>query len=199
MSMEEKLGIIIAVIALFGGGVWNWLQRRKNKAGMQQVLYQQPMLTAQAQDGSVARVVGTVHAKGQYLRAPLTGKTCVAYWTRIITIDGENKDKIEWAPFAIDRGPEGLVEIDTTFATMDLDLQTIPNDGVKLEQFAIAMGLNISMAARSQYYEMIIEPDQRVSIAGTVMHDAGGPQGYRGTGVATRLAGNQQHPLVIGR
>lgn len=194
MDNEEKLGILIAVIALFGGGIWTWLQKRRSKKVMNQVLYQQPMLTANTQDGSQARVVGTVVAMGQYLRAPLCGKTCVAYWTRIITIDGENKDQIQWAPFAINRGAEGTVQVDTTFATMDLPLQNIPNDGVKLEQFAIQMGLNISMAARSQYYEMIVEPDQYVSIAGTVMHD---PGAYRGQGA--RLVGNQQQPLVIGR
>ncbi len=59
MDNEEKLGILIAVVVLFGGAVWTWW---KNRATKQQVAgaLQQPELTAGAADGSLARVGGTV-------------------------------------------------------------------------------------------------------------------------------------------
>jgi hypothetical protein len=199
MEPEEKLGIIIAVVVLFGGGIWRWWTTRRERKQANQQLYAQPELQAGAADGSMARVGGTVVATGQKLVAPLSRRECVMYWTRIITQDNENKDTIQFAPFALDRGPEGMVHVDAQFARMDLPTIPVPQDGPLLEQFAMSMGLNISQAARSQYYEIVVEPGQHITIAGTVMTDGGAPQGYRSQGVQYKIAGNQQHPIVIGR
>ena len=200
MDSEEKLGILVAVVLLFGGGIWTWWTKRREKAQTNQQLYQQPMLQAgQTQDGQTARVNGVVVATQQLLTAPLSARPCVMFWTRIITMDNENKDYIQFVPFAINRGAEGIVQVDAQFARMDLPVVPTLNDRQKLEQFAQAMGLNIRDAATSQFYEIVLEPGMQVSIAGTVMTDGGAPQGYRGQGVQYRIAGNQQHPIVIGR
>lgn len=199
MNAEEKIGIVIAVVVLFGGGIWQWWTSRRERKQANQQLYAQPELQAGAADGSMARVAGTVVVTGNKLVAPLSQRECVMFWTRIITQDNENKDIIQFVPFALDRGGEGMVHVDATFARMDLPITPVPQDGPLLERFALSMGLNISQAARSQYYEIIVEPGQHITIAGTVMTDGGGPQGYRAQGTQYKIAGNQQHPLVIGR
>ncbi len=62
------------------------------------------------------------------------------------------------------------------------------------------MGLTVRDAGSAQFYEIVVEPGQHVTIAGTVMIDGGGgAQGYRGAGITYRIAGNQQQPIVIGQ
>ena len=200
MDNEEKLGILIAVIVLFGGAIWGWWKNRASKQQVSGALYNQPELTAGAADGSLARVGGTVVATTNLLMSPLAQRQCVMYWTRIITASGENKDRIQFVPFAIDRGAEGTVQIDATFAQMNLSPIAIPQNGAVLEAFAMAMGLTVRDAGTAQFYEIVIEPGQRVTVAGTVMIDGGGgAQGYRGSGTQYKIAGNQQHPIMIGQ
>ncbi len=200
MNNEEKLGIVIAIVVLFGGAIWNWFKNRAAKKQVQGQLYGQPELTAGAADGSIARVGGAVVATTSLLTAPLSKRQCVMFWTRIITAMGENKDIIQFVPFAIDRGGEGTVHVDAQFAQMNLPTVPVPDDGALLEQFSKSMGLNMRDTQGARYYEIVVEPGQHITIAGTVMLDGGGgPQGYRGSGTQYRIAGNQQHPIVIGQ
>jgi len=183
MDNEEKIGIVIAIIALFGGVIWNWItsRRAKSKGIAVAPIHQEPEYLPGTPDGFVVRVYGQVVATHGMLTAPLSQRQCVMYWTRVITSQGENKDQIQCVPFSVNHN-QGVTQIDAKLSRMELSPLQLPNPNPMNDVHARALGV---ASADAQFYEIIVEPGQQVTIVGTVN--------------MSRLTGTEQTPMVVGR
>ena len=193
--------------ALIGGGR-KLLARRR----VRQELKARPVLDPSTADGSVVRVTGIVKML-EPLTAPLSGKPCVVYVSRV---DPTNwvvrgaarrglRETTVVSPFLVDRGPEGMVLVEGSHAILDWPPQKLkPRDRIREEQFMLASGVPLKERARARFEETIIEEGARVSVAGLIMLDpAEAPtpeeRSFRDAPAASlRLTGNVDHPLAIG-
>ena len=199
------LGVFVAVVG------YKYMKGRTAHQGVQQHLQAQPMLQAGAPlvDGSMVRVSGVVRPM-QTVVAPLSGRVCVAYRT-LITHDvpsfrdmtqPNTAETFEMTPFMIDRGAEGPVIIDGSYAQLVVrSLHDSQLEMVNKEKFVLARGLSMREAVLARFSETVIEAGMTVTVAGTLVSDGGmpgGTAGYRDGGQTVRLTGTPQAPLVIG-
>ncbi len=170
-------------------------------------------LGAASPEGELVRVTGVVEAQGETLEAPLSGRTCVVSRSRVLPIGKltshahRPKESFAIVPFIIDRGPEGRVLVEGTHALLDLaplKLKRTKIDPQRRAQFLALHGLTMREGGRAMFEETIVEPGARISVVGLLMKDmptepAPEERGFRDSAPPNlRLAGNVEHPLVIG-
>ncbi|HEU4611888.1 MAG TPA: hypothetical protein VFS15_07415 [Kofleriaceae bacterium] len=176
-------------------------------------LREKPPLDTSVPEGAVVRVTGTVHVLDATVTAPLSGRTCVVVRSRVtaggkLTSRAQRPlEEIAMVPFAIDRGAQGRVVVEGEHALLDLrplHLRGKAFDRARHERFLIAQGLAVREITRAQFEETVVEPGMRVSVAGLMMKDlptepAADERGFRDAPATNlRIAGNVEHPLVIG-
>jgi hypothetical protein len=182
-----------------------WSARRELRA-------KQP-LDAGSPEGAVVRVTGVVRVLDETFLAPLSGRTCVVARSRVSAGNGMTsralrpKESITMVRFVIDRGAEGQVVIEGKHVLLDLAPLRIRSqkfERLRREQFLVAQAVPLRETGRARFEETIVEPGSRVSVAGLVMKDlpaepVADELGFRETAPPNlRLAGNVEHPLVIG-
>ena len=176
-------------------------------------LRERPPLGVGSPEGVVVRVTGTVQVLDATLTAPLSARTCVVVRTRVqaggkLTSRAQRpKEEIAMTPFVIDRGAQGRVVIEGKHVLLDLPplrMHRKDIDRGRRERFALAHGLSMREVSRALFEETIVEPGMRVSVADLMMKDPAAEPvsdelGFRDAPpTSQRLAGNVDHPLVIG-
>ncbi len=185
------------------------LERRRAR----RELREKPLLQPQSTEGTVVRATGIVRVLDRTLIAPLSGIECVVVRSRVTTGRGAMAPSEVFAmvPFLLERA-DGTVSIEGAHALLDLDpiarvgkRAKSPADSARRDAFVLAQGVDRKRAARAIFAETVVEPGMTVTVAGLMMKDVieapveTDERGFREAGpVALRLAGNADHPLVIG-
>lgn len=176
-------------------------------------LREKPVLGANSPEGVVVRATGIVQVLDQTLVGPLSGRTCVVVRSRVsgggkLTSRAQRpKEQIAMVPFVLDRGEAGRVVVEGKHVLLDLPPLRVRRKAFersRREHFLISQGLTLRELGRAIFEETLVEPGMRVSVAGLVMKDlatepAGDELGFRDAPPTNlRIAGNVEHPLVIG-
>ena len=212
------VGIGMAIVALGAGAIGagrRLLERRR----AHRELVSKPALDASIAEGTVVRVTGVVRVLERTLEAPLSGATCVVVRSQVRAKGFglaalRPKETVTMVPFLLEREGEGTVSIEGVHVLLDLKPLSLARphrknetERARRQQFVLAHGFNTRQARRAAFafWETIVEPGMTVSVAGLMMKDVGEPPpvgeelGFRDTAApARRLAGNVEHPLVIG-
>lgn len=203
-----SLGLVIMFVgsAAIGAGR-RILERRRARTELRE----KPLLTTSSPEGAWVRVTGVVRlVDDRSLIAPLSRKPCVVYRSRVTVGQAITRralrpvEELVMVPFAIDRGAEGMVAIEGEHALLDLPRVRLRTTEQVRREFAWTQGIPYRDVARAQFEETVVMPGQRVSVAGLVMKDpAAAPArdelGFRDAPPPElRLAGNVEHPIVIG-
>ncbi|HEY0251104.1 MAG TPA: hypothetical protein VGC41_06230 [Kofleriaceae bacterium] len=200
-------GLMLGSFAIGAGR--KMLERRRAR----RVLRARPTLGTETEEGTVVRVTGVVRARGEQLVAPISGKPCVVYRSRVMSAGGlvrrafMPQESFAMATFVLERDEDQRqIEIEGEHALLDLPNLKLPTprtsaDHERRDRFLVLH--NIRSNAGGVFEEVIVEDGMRVSIAGLMMKDIGEPDegevGYREGGQETlRLAGNREHPVIIG-
>jgi len=199
---------VLAGVALsFGlGAVFRTWRARSERTSARRQLAQITQLSADALDGAVARVTGVVEATGDVLRAPASGRDCVAYRTRVEgrhVTDSNALEQVQICRFRV-----GDVVIESEHARFDLQpCKLVPS----VEQTA-RYDAFLRPYGRTRHYfgggavfrEVVVCPGARVTVVGLVMHEAraiapGEELGFRDRPPSiVRLVGDKDHPIIIG-
>ena len=176
-------------------------------------LKQRPVLGTLLTEGTVVRVTGVVREHEATAVAPLSGRRCVVYRSRIKpswlalmgkTASHEQLESFVLKPFVVDRGAQGEVLVDSEHALLDLAPIQLPADRARREHFVVLHGKKALAARTASFEEIVVEPGGLVSVVGMMMLDpAEAPprdeSGFRDAAPPRpRLTGNRDHPLVIG-
>ncbi len=197
---------VFAGSAAVGAGRKVLERRRARKA-----LRARPALDGSSPEGEVVRVTGVVCAGEQTLVGPLTGQTCVVVRSRVTysrswTMRRATRpnETLSMVPFVLDVPGRGRVMIEGEHALLDLPPAKLPADLGRKEMFAVRHGVPVKSASVAIYEEVLVAPGMNVAIAGLMMKDLAeappdGERGFRDAPETTlRLAGNADHPIVIG-
>jgi hypothetical protein len=172
-------------------------------------------------DGLV-RVAGKARSRGELLRAPLSGRPCVAFHALVYELRGMRRtggwevliDVQDVAPFAVtDDSGEAVVDVSGPLdLALDVDRRgpsgwrdpARPAEVAALTQLLESRGHSINnwlgLSKPFLFEEGIIAPDQDVAIAGLGVHEvtlAGQRSGPRGVPEQIVLRGSADDPLVI--
>jgi hypothetical protein len=210
--MDDLIGWGMLAVAAGSAGI-GALRRIAERRRARRLLREKPVLAPQVTDGSVVRVTGIVRAI-EPLTAPLSGRTCVVYRSRIDSSTAILRrpqasrgihESIAVAPFVLDRGADASVLVDGTHALLDLPALKLGDiDRTRREQFLLSQGLSLRESARARFEETIVEPGMTVSVAGLLMLDppteaSSIERHFRDAPPPSlRLTGNDEHPLAIG-
>jgi len=201
--------LAIAVGSAAIGAGRKLLERRRAR----RELREKTPLDAHSPEGEVVRVTGSVRVLDQPLIAPLSGLTCVVFRSRVqsggkLTSRAMRpRESIAMVPFIIDRGPEGQVLVEGKHVLLDLAPLAMKRQEIeqsRREQFLVKQGFTLRELGRAVFEETVVEPYMRVSVAGLMMKDlptapASEELGFRDAAPPNlRIAGNVEHPLVIG-
>jgi hypothetical protein len=171
------------------------------------------LLAATSPEGGVVRVTGIVQVLDETLEAPLSGRTCVVVRSRVranrnMTDQARPaKETIAMVTFVIDRGAEGRLVIEGKHVLLDLPplkLRRTDIEKARRERILLQHGFTLRDLGRAHFEETVVEPGARVSVAGLMMKDlptapVADERGFRDEMPPNlRLAGNVEHPLVIG-
>jgi len=203
------VGLIMAGSAAIGA-TRKVLERRRAR----KELRSRPVLGAETDEGAVVRVTGVVRETDETLVAPISGRRCVVYRSRVMSAGGfvrrafRPRESFAMVPFTLERDGDGVaVAIEGRHALLDL-----PNLKLPAPKTADLRGRRASFlalhalkaSAGGTFEEVVVEAGMRVTIAGLMMKDLTeappeGEAGYREDAPSTlRLAGDLAHPLVIG-
>lgn len=204
------------VIAVAGGSALIGIGRRMmERRRVRRELRERPALASDTNEGTVVTVEGTVRAL-EPVTAPLSGRPCAVYRSMVdatnwIVRGASRKGLSEMTvvtPFLVDRGAEGTVLVEGTFAVLDVPMENLKKiDRQRREHFLVANGVPAKQRHRAGLVEWVVADGDRVRVAGLVMHDpasepdAGSAErDFRDAPPPTlRITGNVDHPLAIGR
>lgn len=203
------VGLVMAGSAAIGA-TRKVLERRRAR----RELSSRPPLEAATDEGNIVRVTGVVRVAEASLVAPISGKTCVVYRSRVTDSLWSvrrimlPKESFEMVPFVVERDNGERVAIEGKHALLDLPNTKLPSPKtVELRErrtsFQKMHGIDSGHSAT--FEEIVIEDGMKITVAGLMMKDLAveaptdGEAGYRDDIPATlRLAGDLDHPLVIG-
>ncbi len=207
MSNIAGLAILAAAVgsaALTAGR--KIVERRRAR----RVLRERPELEASSPEGSEVRVTGVVRVLEDTLEAPLSGRTCVVFRSRIYAkrrvarVALHPQETLRMVPFLVERADGSRVTVDGKHVLLDLDPIKPPADSPRRTQLALALGVSIKDLRGANFEEIVVEEGMRVSIAGLMMKDITdapptGELAFRDAEApALRIAGDAAHPLVVG-
>jgi hypothetical protein len=158
-------------------------------------------------ESTFVRVTGTVRVHERTVVAPLSGRECVAARSRL-RLHRRNNNRVyevfATVPFSVVRDGGGDVLVDAAYiqlATRPVDVKRV---ALERKQSLLAdHRLNTGEAGRAWFEEVVVEAGRRVSVAGTLILEPGGPaageRAFRAApAVAPRLTGDMKHPVVLG-
>jgi hypothetical protein len=212
MAILIAIGLLALVAALATG---SWRER----ARLARQLREAPRVDIGAlAEGAPARIIGAVVAD-ETLRAPFTGRPCVAYVAEVDEYVSRGKShrwesrihEVRHLPFVVDDGTgralvdpgqaKLLVEIDTTTRSGAFD------DATEVERaFLDRHGMNSKgwfFNRRLRYREGVIEPGERVAVLGRGVREpdpdaVASVTGYRDAlPTRVRMSGSPEHPLLV--
>ena len=210
--MGDFFGLGILAVAVGSAAIGTGRKVLERRRARRELREKQP-LDMRSPEGQVVRVTGVVEVLDGTLEAPLSGKACVVYRARVaaggkLTSRAQRpKELAAMIPFVIDRGAQGRVVIEGKHALLDVAPLSMRRDKIDPErrsQLLVRVGLALRELGRAHYEETVIEPGMRVSVAGLMMKDlttepVNDELGFRDAPpTSLRLAGNVEHPLVIG-
>lgn len=210
--MGDFFGLGIVAVAVGSAAIGAGRKVLERRRARRELREKQP-LSARSPEGQVVRVTGVVEVLDGTLEAPLSGKSCVVYRARVsaggkLTSRAQRpKELAAMIPFVIDRGAQGRVVIEGNHALLDVAPLSMRRDKIDPErrsQLLVRVGYALRELGRAHYDETVIEPGMRVSVAGLMMKDlvtqpVNDELGFRDAPPTNlRLAGNVEHPLVIG-
>jgi hypothetical protein len=191
------------------GGARKVIERRRARRALRAPA---PLL-ATSPEGEVLRVTGVVHAGDELIIAPLSGREVVVVRSRVRSGAGflsraaKPSETMAMVPFVIVRDDGSKVTIEGDHVELDLPalrMRRSKIDGDRRAKFVAKHGLRRHELARAVFDETIVEVGMRVSVAGLLMKDpiaevVHEERGFRDDmPTSLRLAGNSDHPLVIG-
>ncbi len=162
-------------------------------------------------DGEVARFVGTVRAVGEPLRAPLTGRLCVAYRVEAKSHRDRKYERIvaaelEAVPFVME-GASGRAIVDPRDAEVQMAFDHCRvagrRDSAELAEHrwlaARVVGARTHADDRLTYLESVLEVGEPVAVLGhgTLETDPDAPGGSRDAQKRVRLASTAAFTLRI--
>lgn len=206
--MADIAGLSI-VAAVLGSAALAAGKRVVERRRARRALRERPVLDAATPEGSEVRVTGVVRALDETLEAPLSGRSCVVYRSRIYlrrrfgatAVDAN--ESLRMVTFALERPDGSLVTIDGKHVMLDLDPLKQKYDPARSNRLGLLLGLSIRSLRGAKYEEVIVEHGMRVSIAGLMMKDLSdapptGESAFRDAAPpALRIAGDAAHPLAI--
>ena len=203
------VGLVMAGSAAIGA-TRKVLERRRAR----KELLSRPVLGTETDEGTVVRVTGVVRVGDETLVAPISGRTCVVYRSRVMSAGGfvrrafKPRESFAMVPFTLERDGDGVaVAIEGRHALLDVPNAKLPppRTSEERERRVSFLALHgIRAGAGGVFEEVLIEAGMRITIAGLMMKDISaippeGEAGYREEAPASlRLAGDIAHPLVIG-
>lgn len=218
--MSTAAIVIGAVVAVVVAAILVRLAARSISAERihEQMLREAPRATAASlENGVTGRLAGVVTADAT-LRAPMTGRACVAYVARVEEWSGgrrarwlERIHEVRGVPFTIDDG-SGRALVDPGASTMLLHMDATTRSG----RFDDATPVEEAFLARHdlastgwvlnktlRYTEGVIEPGERVAIIGRGVREPDPAAGVDVTGyhsaLATRvrISGTADEPVLV--
>lgn len=146
---------------------------------------------------------GIVRPLDETLIAPLSGRACVAYRSRVWQGFGDAsiappRETMQARPFVVDLGEDEVI-VDSQHAIFGLDPIRLPRDRERERSFALRHGLR----AAAWFSEVAIEVGARVAIGGTLVlvprdEPPLGELGFRDPPPPSqRIVGNRARPLVV--
>jgi hypothetical protein len=161
-------------------------------------------LTPDAADGEARRITGTVRLLDDLLRAPYSGRVCVAYGIRLFGRVGTAEpggaggsgpfETVELRKFAI-----GETRIDSQFALIDLPYERV-HGAPSAAWDAFCDERHVSTTSRAD--EAVVQPGAEIMLAGIVERRVTTPRaesGYRDGDYELWLVGDFDRPLLITR
>lgn len=204
--------IVVLFIAVVG-------QMWSERARLKKALRSAPRVAIrELPEGTPARIVGTVAAQAT-LRAPLTGRTCVAYVAQVEELVSSGKTsswrgrihEVRHVPFTVDDGTgraivdpgqaKLLVEMDSTTRSGTFDDATPVEEDFLRRHNMGSQGWFFNKTLR--YLEGVIEPGERVAVLGRAVREpdpdaAGAVTGYRDAlPTRVRVGGSKDHPIIV--
>lgn len=209
--------LVLSLIAAAGAAAIS-AGRQLTRAGRaRHQLRRRPVLGPASAEGDHVRVTGVVRLFDRTLTAPLSERTCVAYWTRasirLSTGRGgapmaSKPESVVLVPFLIDRGADGVVLVNGTHALFDVPpVKLTPEDtGARGTWFLALHGLTSQHGVTAGFREVVIEVGMTITVVGVVLKDVAleppteEERTFRDAPAPTvQLTGNRKHPLVFGR
>lgn len=169
--------------------------------------------TAAIADRELVTLTGTVHALGEPLVAPLSGKSCVAYEASArvayaqLDATGSNEDVLEaraMQPFALLLASGERVLVDGDRAELAArPAPVIPRVIEHERDFLAARDIDARYLQSTRFEEAIVEPGARVRVQGMAIVEsddsATTETGYRDMAPRrVRVVAHANHPLTIG-
>jgi hypothetical protein len=209
----------VLVVAAAGsaaiGGARKLIERRKAR----KQLAARPALGTQTPEGTLVRVTGVVRACDRTLIAPLSGETCVVARTRMWVGNTyfrravKPRESFAMVTFELVRDGEPPVSVEGDLALLDLSTHKLRRprgkaspERARREQLLLEHAIPHAQLRRARFDETIVREGDRVSVVGLMMFDDAlvapptSELGFRDTArAAVRIAGNVDHPLVIGQ
>jgi len=202
------VGLVMAGSAAIGA-TRKILERRRAR----RELRSRPVMEAATDEGNVVRVTGVVRAGDTTLTAPISGQTCVMYRSRVTDSMWSvrriqlPKESFAMVPFALERDDGTRVTIEGRHALLDLPNMKLPAPktvDLRERRTLFQKMHGIDNAHSATFEEVVVEEGMKITVAGLMMKDLAeeapsGEAGYRdNVPAALRLAGDLEHPLVIG-
>ena len=155
-------------------------------------------------DHGLVTLRGTVKVLGEPLKAPLSGRACVAFRATGRTYSGVgthreiDAEEIEvvMKPFVLVT-KHGEVIVDGDYCELPGHISPIIPRKLELEQAFMRRVALIGMAASAGFDEVVVKPGMKIAVHGVVREEvttAGGETGFREAPKQLRISGN---PLVI--
>lgn len=202
------VGLVMAGSAAIGA-TRKVLERRRARRELQS----RPVLDPASGEGEVVRVTGVVRIAEGTIVAPISGRTCVVFRSRATDSMWSvrramlPKESFEMVPFIVERATGERVAIEGRHALLDLPNLKLPAPRTAdlRERRTLFMKMHgIETRHTGVFEEVVVEEGMKITVAGLMMKDLAeeppdGETGYRDEAPARlRLAGDVEHPLVIG-
>jgi len=204
----------VAIALVAASGSVATLRKVIERRGARRELASALPFDADTRDGTFARVTGTVRVVDELVVAPLSGVECVVARSRVRIANTwrlpRRREQFAMVSFVVDRDGEPPVAIEGVHARLDVTpLPLAAPRGMsspersRREALLRRVRLPLTAMATARFEETVVRPGDRITIAGLVMLDPGAPPtgelGHRDAPPSRlRLAGNADHPLVIG-
>ena len=200
MSAASTFAVFLASVPLTFGATRGLHERWRARWRLRDY----PDLDDARENGRVS-ATGVVRALDETLTAPLSGRPCVAYRTRVWSssqptgVGYAYRETIQLRPFVIDLGDEEII-IDGERAMFGIPPQKLPRDPEReasfLARHALAHG-------RARFSEVVLELGAHVTVGGTLVlvprdEPAMEELGFRDPPPPSqRIVGNRERPLLL--
>jgi hypothetical protein len=207
--MGSAVGFVVVI--MFLAAAFREAKQRRDQKLTRQALRGATAIDAAATEGGIVRVTGRVRIGTHCFDAPLSNRKCAAYRIRIYGLSGGfsndrelRYEEMQVVPFEIERPDGTRVAIDSKHARLDMPhLPLPPGSEARCSELLTARRLSYKLK-KVDFEETVVTDEMRLSVAGLLMKDSAldpdaAERGFRdGQAPAMRIAGNAQHPIIIG-